>query len=45
WETEEWLQVHAKPLAESGGVKAKGERQDSDAPEKQTGDDEDAMEE
>ncbi|PVF97783.1 RNA-binding domain-containing protein [Serendipita vermifera] len=45
WETEEWLQVHAKPLGDSGGVKAKSGGQDSGTPDKTTGDGEDAMEE
>lgn len=42
WESEEWLQEHVKPLAESGGVQGRRSGQSaSDSP----GDNDDAMEE
>ncbi|TEB06427.1 RNA-binding domain-containing protein [Coprinellus micaceus] len=42
WESEEWLQEHVKPLAESGGVQ--GRRSGQDAPDSPENND-DAMEE
>ncbi|THH16356.1 hypothetical protein EW146_g4272 [Bondarzewia mesenterica] len=48
WESEEWLQRYAKPLAESGGVQArKKEKSDeqSEPPEMGDGEDENAMQE
>jgi len=38
WETEEWLQQHVKPLAQSGGVQGRTSKQD------ETQDDENAQE-
>ncbi|KAG0707718.1 RNA-binding domain-containing protein [Suillus ampliporus] len=48
WESEEWLQQHAKPLAQSGGVQGRTAQQGSSAEkdEEQTNaEDADAMEE
>ncbi|KAF9053729.1 hypothetical protein BDZ89DRAFT_1205296 [Hymenopellis radicata] len=40
WESEEWLKEHVKPLAESGGVKARTQQEETSESK-----DEDAMEE
>jgi len=43
WESEEWLQQYAKPLAQSGGVQGRTVRESSQEPEENAGDE--AMEE
>jgi len=44
WESEEWLQQYAKPLAQSGGVQGRA-AQRGENPEEPIGEDADAMEE
>lgn len=46
WESEEWLQQYAKPLAQSGGVQGRAGREEgSQEPEENAEEEADAMEE